>query len=149
VGNGRLNSLNRAVFNVFMSRALTERLPPASPIVINSVNPGYCASELRRNTPFPLKQIFKFFDSLIARTNAEGASTIVWAALAGTAGEPSSDLRDRLRGAYSNDWKVGEASDYVLSEKGNTAQERIWVSHLEVLLYELFEILSIIAERDH
>jgi len=39
------------LIDLFLVRALTARLPPASPLIATAVNPGFCDSELRRHAP--------------------------------------------------------------------------------------------------
>lgn len=115
------------VFNIFTARTLTNRLPPASPLIVNSVTPGFCYSSLRDSLSLFTWAFSLILEVFLARSTADGASTLVWASLAGTAGEISSELRDNLRGAYINAWQVEEPSDFVLSVKGKESEERIWV----------------------
>lgn len=42
-----INSNGFTVFNVFFTRALADRLKPEVPVIVNSINPGLCVSEVR------------------------------------------------------------------------------------------------------
>ena len=53
-----------------------------------------------------------------------GSRELVWAALAG------SEQAGSLRGQYISRNAVVEPSDFVLSEEGRVAQDRIWASGL-------------------
>ena len=61
-------------------------------------------------------------EKALARTSEEGSRQVVWAAV----GE--ADPPDTLRGAYISLARVSEPSDYVLSEEGRKAQDKLWVS---------------------
>lgn len=60
-------------------------------------------------------------DLTIGRTADDGSRVFVWAALG------AEEKRDELRGAYVSLCQVNEPSDYVVSEDGKIAQDRIWV----------------------
>jgi retinol dehydrogenase-12 len=113
------------VLNVFFSRALNERIASGPHSVIaNSVNPGLCYSELRRElTGFEAIASY-IMEKIMARTAEVGSRTLVHAAV----GQP--DREDELRGAYLNCCQVGEVGDYVVSPQGRVAQNKIWVSAL-------------------
>jgi retinol dehydrogenase-12 len=110
--------------NVLFVRSITSHLSPTSPIVVNSVNPGFCHSNLRRDVPLPLKPLVWLFEQSFARETSEGAKTYIWAALAGS---NDAFVRDSLRGSYTSDCRIAEPSDYVLSQDGQNVQKRIWV----------------------
>jgi retinol dehydrogenase 12 len=116
------------VLNVLFARALASHLLPGSSLIVNAANPGYCYSNLRRNSPFLARIFFDIMDFLFARPTEVGSSILVWAALAGHGDKRDDNLINRLRGAYVSDWKVMEASDFVLSEQGASCQQQIWVS---------------------
>ena len=80
------------MLDVLGTRALAERTSNAKiPVVINTLNPGFCHSELARETGLGMK-IFKF---LLARTTEVGSRTLVHAAMAGreTHGQYLSDCK--------------------------------------------------------
>jgi retinol dehydrogenase 12 len=118
------------VFNLFSVHALTSRLPPTSPIIVNAVHPGFCKSQLNREVKFPKWLVLKAGELLLARSCEEGSRHVIWASI----GTPSS-TRDKedgegirlLKGAYIAHCQVEECSDYALSEEGKAVRERIWV----------------------
>jgi hypothetical protein len=115
-----------SVLNVFFARSLTSHLPATSALVVDSVNPGLCHhSALARHARFPRTAVLWLMGLLIGRQTSEGAKTIVWAALAG---HDNPVVRENLRGAWTEDCKIAETSDYVLSKEGQEAEHRIWVS---------------------
>jgi len=72
----------------------------------------------------------------LARTTEQGARQLVWAAIGGTGNE------DELRGAFISSTEVTESSDYVISEEGEKAQNKIWVCLSKSFLYISFSISS-------
>jgi hypothetical protein len=109
---------------VFFARSLASHLPQASTVVVDSVNPGFCHSGLRGDGPVLAKPFVWTTKQVICRETTEGAKTLVWAALAG---KNNTSVRDKLRGAYTTDCKIGEASDFVISQEGKDTEKRIWV----------------------
>jgi hypothetical protein len=109
------------VLNIFFVRELRNRLPINSPVIVISVNPGYCKSQLRRNLPLPVRMFAKGMEAVLARTTEEGSRQLLWAAIGGTGREFV------LRGGYVNKANLQEVSDYVLSDEGAVVQTRIWV----------------------
>jgi retinol dehydrogenase-12 len=61
---------------------------------------------------------------IMARKTEEGAKTIVWAALAG---HDNAAVRESLRGAYTSECTVVEASDAAISQDGQVVEKKIWV----------------------
>lgn len=106
---------------MLFAKALTAHLPPTSPIIVNSVNPGWCVSDLRRASTGVTRKLVEFVDCLLALPTEQGARQLVWAAVGGEGKE------DELRGAYISEDEVKEASDFVISAKGKEVEEQIWV----------------------
>lgn len=109
-----------AVLNIFFVRALQKRL---SPITVNAINPGFCASDLRRNLEDPA--FIAIMDKMMSDfglSTEEGSRHIVYGAV-GRLGE-----EDKLRGQFLSYSRLAEVSDYVLSEDGKIAEEKLWVS---------------------
>ncbi|KAI0065467.1 NAD(P)-binding protein [Artomyces pyxidatus] len=115
------------LLNVFFVRELAARLPPNSPIIVNAVNPGFCASNLNRNEKFPVTLLISLFTALISRTTEVGSRALVWAATGARHRE------NDLRGAFISDAGVTEPSDFVVSEEGARMQKRLWDEIVEVL----------------
>ncbi|KAF9050575.1 short-chain dehydrogenase [Panaeolus papilionaceus] len=127
------------LLNVLFVRGLNQRLRDQS-IIVNSVNPGFCVSSLRRE----LSGIQRFVADwlavkLLARTAEEGSRQLVWAAL----GSPEDT--ESLRGAYISSMKVCESSDFAISEESRAVHDKIWDTMLRELASvnpKLTEIVS-------
>lgn len=61
-------------------------------------------------------------------TTEEGSRQIIYGALAGAG---SQEEEENLKGAYIAQSQITEPSDFVLSELGIKAQEKLWVSNIE------------------
>ncbi|KAF5361813.1 hypothetical protein D9756_002391 [Leucocoprinus leucothites] len=130
--------LDSKLLNVFFARAFNRRLRDKS-IIINSVNPGFCYSELRRDMT---SMFMSASEWLLARTAEEGSRQLVWAAV----GIPKKDV-DSLKGGYVNLDKVDEPSDFVLGEQGEKWEEKLWVDLISVLEKVDARVNSIAAEH--
>ena len=109
--------------NISFVRALSERLPldsPQTPIV-NTVNRGYCYSELGRSFRGIRALMYWLMEKALAHTSEEGSRQLVWAAVGGTGSE------DTLRGAYISASQVQGPSDTVLGDEGRKLQKKFWV----------------------
>ncbi|KAH9479749.1 Short chain dehydrogenase sol3 [Psilocybe cubensis] len=108
------------LLNILFARALNDRLH-RKPIIVNAPNPGFCASGILRNyNTLPLRIRTWFMELLLARTPEQGSRQFVWAAIGGE------EKKDELRGTYISLAQVSEPSDYILSEEGKFAQDKIW-----------------------
>ncbi|KAJ7466914.1 hypothetical protein FB451DRAFT_1259505 [Mycena latifolia] len=116
----RTRYLLTKLLNVLFVRALNARLEPGAPLIISAINPGFCVSELGRDEARILVFISNIMRSLLAFTTEEGSRQLVWAAV----GRPENP--EELRGGYTNQCKVVEPSDFVISPEGQKAQDRIW-----------------------
>jgi len=116
------------LLSIFFTRSLASRLPmpPAGSLTVTSVNPGFCRTELTRETNILTKLIMYFCEWWLARTTETGSRTIMWGALAGRQGE--------VHGRYTSNCRVEEESDLVLSEEGADIEERLWKETLEILV---------------
>ncbi|KAJ7286170.1 hypothetical protein C8J57DRAFT_1461364 [Mycena rebaudengoi] len=113
------------LLNIFFVRALNARLPPTTPLIVNAVNPGYCASELMRSST----GLAAWLDYLLLLTvgfpTEVGSRQLVWAALA------EQEHPDALRGQYISGSRVEEVSDFVLDNL--KTQDRVWDETLDIL----------------
>ena len=110
------------VLNVFFARELNERLRD-KPLIVNSVNPGFCYSSLRTNYSGTSAWFNWLMEILLARTSEQGSRQLIWACVGGK------DNIDELRGAYVSGMKIQEPSDFVISEEGKHAQTKLWVNN--------------------
>ncbi|PFH49405.1 hypothetical protein AMATHDRAFT_147710 [Amanita thiersii Skay4041] len=112
------------LINILFIRALNAHLKNQS-ITVNTVNPGYCHSDLQRNYT-GLSGIFADLSQRIfAISTEEGSRQLVWAALG--------ECDQELGGAYISRSEVTEPSDFVISEEGKEVQEKLWVETLGIL----------------
>ncbi|KAG8798564.1 hypothetical protein FRC17_007388 [Serendipita sp. 399] len=96
----------------------------ASGIVICSLNPGFCRSEvLREFNPIVRAIIYGMF----ARSTEDGGKKLVWASL----------TNDIPQGSYVSSSKVARSSPFVRSKEGEQVQKKVW--------NELGEILAPVA----
>ncbi|KAJ3574678.1 hypothetical protein NP233_g1598 [Leucocoprinus birnbaumii] len=109
------------LLNIFFIRALNNRLKSWQPIIVNSVNPGFCYSELFRNEQTMRLKIGMWF---LARPAEAGSRQLVWAAVGKPDGNGQS-LAD-LRGAYIHQAHIDEPSDFVLGEEGKKREDKLW-----------------------
>ncbi|KAI5235713.1 NAD(P)-binding protein [Aureobasidium subglaciale] len=101
------------LLDVLATRALVEKTSSSYPVTINTMNPGFCYSELSREMDGIAFQIML---KILARTTEVGSRTLVAAALA------SHDTH----GQYMSDCKVEEPSKFVRSEEGRKTQDKVW-----------------------
>ncbi|KAF9522417.1 short-chain dehydrogenase [Crepidotus variabilis] len=116
------------ILNVLFARALASRIEGKS-VVVNSVDPGYCKSELRRS----YQGIFSFtnwlMDTIFALTSEQGSRQLIWASVGRTPGDEEIDLN----GTFISFMSVWEPSDFVVDEKGQKIQEKHWENLVEEL----------------
>jgi retinol dehydrogenase-12 len=95
-------------------------------VVLNTLTPGFCHSELMRHALFPLNLLAWIGKLLIARKTEMGSRTLVWAASAG----------EESHGEYMVDCKPRAPSKWVTSEKGKKTQSRFYgelLAYLEAI----------------
>ncbi|KAL2754838.1 hypothetical protein ACRALDRAFT_1071479 [Sodiomyces alcalophilus JCM 7366] len=110
------------LLNVLWMRELSDRARKMQlDIVINTVNPGFCASSLHRTDPQASTAV-----NLIAWTAAQGGHCLTDAAT----------LHGDARGAYISEQKVKKPSSFVLSQAGRETQSRLWKETVDLLKNE-------------
>jgi len=92
-------------------------------VILNTLTPGFCHSELMRHAVFPLNFLGWVGKSLIGRSTEMGSRTLVAAASAG----------EESHGKYMTDCLVREPSMWVRSKKGKEVQTRVYKELLMVL----------------
>ena len=111
------------MLNVFFARELSERLRDKL-VIVNTVNPGFCHSELTRNAKGLRAWILWLGKNLLARTTEQGSRQLVWACIGGK------ENVEHLHGAYISSMHVQEPSDFVVNEEGKLAQTKLWVNNI-------------------
>ncbi|ESZ98598.1 hypothetical protein SBOR_1048 [Sclerotinia borealis F-4128] len=113
------------LLEILIIRELAPRLSKSEKesVILNTLTPGFCHSDLMRYAVFPLSIFACIGKSLLARTAEVGSRTLVAAAAAG----------EESHGAYMVDCAFSEPSKYVRSEKGMNAQMRLYAEVMEAL----------------
>ena len=109
------------MLNVFFARGLSEKLRDKA-LIVNAVNPGFCHSAFRRNWKGLRAWLVWPMEVFLARSTEQGSRQLIWACIGGK------DNIDQLRGAYISSMQVRESSDFVVSEEGKRAQNKLWVN---------------------
>lgn len=145
------------VMNVLFARALGARLPGASPIVVNTINPGFCKSSITQelqNEYWYIRLTLKLMFVTIAKTSEEGGRAIAHAALvvdprkamnkrdAGKLSKTDIANPKALHGKFISWTRVAEESDFVLSEDGRKLQDKLWVSRFFVVKGTKLQLIS-------
>jgi len=111
----------------FFARELSEKLRD-TPVIVNTVNPGFCHSELARNITGLQAWNMWLRKLVLARSTEQGSRQLIWACIGGK------DNVDQLRGAYISSMQVREPSDFVVGEEGKRAQTKLWDALIEELV---------------
>ncbi|KAG8816792.1 hypothetical protein FRC19_011801 [Serendipita sp. 401] len=104
------------LIDIFMTREMgtTPQLRQgASGIVICSVNPGFCRSQIMREFPSTFVAILY---AIMARTAREGAKNLVWSSL----------VDDIPQGSYISSCQVTRTASFVRSKEGEQVQKKLW-----------------------
>ncbi|TCD63915.1 hypothetical protein EIP91_004762 [Steccherinum ochraceum] len=116
------------LLNVLFARALQAHLPPDAPVLVTSIDPGFCMSDLLRSiNPDDFRDFFTEEVMSMMRPTEEGSRLLVMGAVGSEGG------LERWRGAYVSNFEMAQHSDWVRSEEGQDAQERVWKETLEIL----------------
>ncbi|KAK8035340.1 hypothetical protein PG993_010335 [Apiospora rasikravindrae] len=92
-------------------------------VILNTLNPGLCRSELFRHAPWPATWVLYISMRLFARTAEMGSRNLVAAATA----------PEDTHGKYLSDCKIWEPSRFVRSQDGANVQRRVFAELLELL----------------
>jgi len=114
------------VLPIFLTRSLASRLPLPTPLIVDSTDPGWCATGLANEirTGFVVNMLFTAVEKTFARTAEEGGRILVHAAVA-----PG----DEVHGKYLASCQVSKESAFVNSKKGKEAEEKIWRETVTIL----------------
>ncbi|OAA64508.1 short chain dehydrogenase reductase [Niveomyces insectorum RCEF 264] len=112
------------LLEVFAVRELAKVLDANHvPVTLNTLNPGFCRTELFRGMPAFVRPFMKVSLFVMGRTAEMGARTLVAAAAAGP----------ETHGTYMDAAEVWHTSAYVTSEKGADVQKRVFTELLDIL----------------
>ncbi|KAF9522416.1 short-chain dehydrogenase [Crepidotus variabilis] len=117
------------ILNVLFVRALAFHLKGKS-IIVNAVDPSWCKSDIRDGSYTGIHVwINSILDAMFAISSEQGSRQLVWASV----GQPPGEEEVDLNGKFITFGSVWEPSDYIVSEKGQKAQERLWEDLIEEL----------------
>ncbi|CAG8971809.1 hypothetical protein HYALB_00001919 [Hymenoscyphus albidus] len=114
------------LLNVLWARKLATKTSPDQ-VVINTVNPGLCLSNLHRDES---SAAFATFNKIFGRPAIEGGYFLADAAVNQEKGS---------HGSYISEQKVIPASTWVLSAEGAAVQKKLWKETVELLRTEVPE----------
>ncbi|TCD63927.1 hypothetical protein EIP91_004774 [Steccherinum ochraceum] len=110
--------------NILFTRALQAHLPSDAPLVMTSVCPAFCVSDLLRHV-----NKGQYDEALkSARSAEEGSRQLIL----GTVG-PQDGKEETMKGGYVSDNAVRDPSPWTFTEEGKQVQERLWKETLEIL----------------
>lgn len=111
-------------------RKLGDLLPKT--VVPVTLSPGFCLSGLRRNATGEIADQFKKMEETNAYTSEEGSRHIIFSAIGGK--------DEELRGAFISESSIPiELPDWMLSEEGKKAEDKIWVSMVPAYFFKAVE----------
>jgi len=114
------------VFNIFFTRELQKLL--STRITVNSIDPGLCVSELRRNITGERAVALQAVVDSIAYTSEEGGRSLVYGLVAEQGNE------EAVRGKYLSLMKSTETSPFTNSKDGMHVQTKLWVRSLSTCI---------------
>ncbi|KAI0132896.1 short-chain dehydrogenase/reductase-like protein [Xylariales sp. AK1849] len=126
---GNRNMLDRynisKLLEILIARELAKAIDSSTKprIILNSVNPGYCRTEIGRNASFPVGLLLKLFGYLLARSPEMGSRTLMSAVFAGK----------ETHGRYMGDCMLHDESRLVRSEEGYEAGRKAYAELLALL----------------
>jgi retinol dehydrogenase-12 len=92
-------------------------------VILNTLTPGFCHSNLTREIPFPLSWIVKCTKAIFARTTEVGSRTLVAASVAG----------EESHGQYMVDCNIKKPGPWVTSTEGIETGRRVYDELLDIL----------------
>ncbi|KAF9238480.1 short-chain dehydrogenase [Melanogaster broomeanus] len=125
-GTTRYN-LSKLLVVIFV-RELVARLPDPTPVVVCTVDPGYCASNLFRDpeSKWYMRAILSVVRRMFfARSVEEGSRTLVHAAVAGE--------ERSMHGRYLSSCQVTEENDYLFTPEGKAFASKVWAETIATL----------------
>ncbi|KEZ39612.1 Short chain dehydrogenase [Scedosporium apiospermum] len=111
------------LLQLICARKLASTLPPERGIIVTSLSPGLCNTDLFRNAPWFARWILGAMLSLVGRSAEMGSRTLVSGALAGS----------EMHGEYMRHCGRAEYPGVVEGEEGEALMGRVWGELLGVL----------------
>jgi retinol dehydrogenase-12 len=113
------------LLEIFVVRALAKELEASGKplVVLNTLSPGLCKSNLFRHAAWPISWVLPISLFFLARTSEMGSRTLVASASAG----------EDTHGKYLVDCKVHAESKLVRSEEGAVIQQKVYAELSSIL----------------
>ncbi|KAK3906534.1 hypothetical protein C8A05DRAFT_29575 [Staphylotrichum tortipilum] len=115
------------LLDILIAEELAERLDAgsagASPVIVNTANPGLCKSSLFRDVFFIGRILVASMVFLLGRTSEEGSRALMAAATGGR----------ETQGKYVDSGKVDSPSQLVQSKEGREVRQRVWGELMTIL----------------
>ncbi|KAF4996790.1 hypothetical protein FGRMN_4266 [Fusarium graminum] len=92
-------------------------------ILVNAVHPGFCGTQLFRNTPFPFNLVFDGLLAMLGRTAEMGSRALLAGAFAG----------DDLHGKIMFNGELHELPKNMHGDAGDKLSRRVWGELVEIL----------------
>jgi retinol dehydrogenase-12 len=110
-------SLSKTLIHAVSSELATVASGPGKheQVIVNWVNPGWCASDLDRHKAAP-PLIQRIMFAVMGRTAEQGSHTLVHGILAG----------EQTHGCYLSECRVKPESEFLRSDEGVLVRQRIW-----------------------
>ncbi|KAM0343302.1 hypothetical protein ACHAPU_008754 [Fusarium lateritium] len=92
-------------------------------VLVNAVHPGFCGTQLFRNTPFPFNLVFDGLLAILGRTAEMGSRALLAGAFAG----------DGLHGKIMFNGELHELPKSMHGDAGDELSRRVWGELVEIL----------------
>ncbi|KAF9258503.1 short-chain dehydrogenase [Marasmius fiardii PR-910] len=126
-GHGRY--AESKLLEVMFIRSLQSHLRASSGPAITccSVSPGFCHSELTREASGEAAERIRKMKETVALSAEEGSRQVLYAAIG------DRDKEELFKGGYVAFLSVQEVSDFILSDEGRKAEEKVWKEIMDVI----------------
>ncbi|POS74716.1 dehydrogenase/reductase SDR family member 13 [Diaporthe helianthi] len=111
------------LLEVLIVRQLASEMVPNDPVIINTLTPGLCRSNLFRHSGGLLRALLEIGVRIIGRSSEVGSRCLISAAAGGR----------ETHGGYMENCKLRDPGPFVTSDEGKKVQKRVYVELLEVL----------------
>lgn len=100
-------------------------------VIVNSLHPGLCNTELFRSFALPLRIPHQFILRCVARSPEMGSRTLLAAAL--TSDEAEHNEKTATHGRFMEDCVLGRYPGFMPGDDGEALQAKVWEELLGIL----------------
>jgi len=111
------------LLTILITRQMAQEMGAHSPVILNSLNPGLCRTDLFRHAPTFLSIIIRTGLLLLGRTSEMGSRTLLAAAVAG----------EKSHGQYMDACELASPSTFVTSDEGRRVQPVVYEQLMALL----------------